>query len=40
MDMETEYKHNLLTVMWLQWNIHVHVVFMPAKAVREAYIYI
>ena len=30
MDMETEYKHNLLTVLVL-------VVFMPAKELREAY---
>ena len=34
MDMETEYKHNLLTVMLLHWSTYS---FMPAKELREAF---
>ena len=35
MDMETEYKHNLLTVILLHWNTRTFS-FMPAKELREA----
>ena len=37
MDLETEYKHNLLTVLLLHWNTCTCSFFMPAKELREAY---